>query len=286
MKQNFLIILSLFLVVTARAQIGNLANQAGTNAVADTQIMKGVTLITDWKTTKNPFKFEIKTSKPEQVDRYEQMQLIGVTRMPDEDGIIQTYAFVSKTSEAKPSAKDAQGKKPEASTANQNTYFLQAFPDVLNEKTHPTEEQAEQSSIVLTSEQLWFIGAATTTNGNLVAIFWPAGSYPAKLESLRMFDLKDKQLDDLKIRVTPRGEKISTSKDVDLLARVTRYQKEKEAAAAAQKATESAGLPTDATNQVPASVSSTNAPLSKPVLNAPSDPVKDVENVLNNKQLQ
>lgn len=285
MKQYILIILGLFLVITASAQIGDLANQANTNAVADTQIMKGVNLTTEWKTTKNPFKFEIKTSKPEQVDRYEQMQLIGVTRMPDEDGIIQTYAFVSKTSEAKSSAKDAQGKQQEATA---NTYFLQAFPDVLNEKTHPTEEQAEQSSIVLTSEQLWFVGAATTTNGALVAIFWPAGAYPAKLENLRMFDLKDKDLDDLKIRITPRGEKISTSKDVDLLARVTRYQKEKEAAAAAQKAAaEPSVLPTDSTNQSPNSVSSTNAsPVIKPTSNPTSDPVKDVENVLNNKQLQ
>jgi hypothetical protein len=140
---------------------------------------------------------------------------------------------VVKTSETRSPEVDTKGRKlepkyrREAKTL-QETYVLQAFPEILDESTTPTEEQAEKSSIMLTSEQLWFIGAVTITN-KTSAVFWPVGSYPVKEETLRQFDLTDGILKDLPDRKTKAGEKLGGEKDVNVLARVNKAKLMKDA---------------------------------------------------------
>jgi hypothetical protein len=167
-------------------------------------ILKGAQLKTEWRNVRNPFRFEINENRLVETERIEQMHIVGYTRMSDETGILRTYAFVTKTSEGK------DEKKGKAADVVKETLLLQAFPEIVNESTIPTEEQAENSSISLTSEQLWFLGIVVTTNKQALAIFWPYGSYPIKEDSLRQFEIQDR-LKDLPIRVTKAGEKIGGS---------------------------------------------------------------------------
>ena len=78
------------------------------------------------------------------------MELTGLSKMPDEEGVVQTYAFVVKTSEARAPEVSTNGKgtepKPKRNDKTlQETHVLQAFPEILDESTTPTEEQAEKS---------------------------------------------------------------------------------------------------------------------------------------------
>lgn len=168
-------------------------------------ILKGAHLKTEWRNVRNPFRFEVNENKPVETDRFEQMHVVGYSKMPDENGILRTYAFVTKTSDGKDEKKAAK-----LAEAVKETFILQAFPGIISESTIPTEEQAETSSISLTSEQLWFLGVIANTNGQAVAIFWPYGSYPVTDDSLRQFEIRDR-LKDLPNRVTKAGEKIGGS---------------------------------------------------------------------------
>jgi hypothetical protein len=207
-----------------------------TNTVESNPILGGVYLRSDWHASKNPFRFEVQEAVAELSDRNEQMELIGLSKMPDEEGIIRTYTFVVKTSETRAPEAETKGKKNENKTL-QETYVLQAFPEILDESTTPTEEQAEKSSIMLTSEQLWFIGAVSISN-KTSAVFWPVGSYPVKEESLRQFELTDHLLNDLPDRKTKAGEKIGGESDVNVLARINKAKLAKELQSNLQKKTD------------------------------------------------
>jgi hypothetical protein len=206
------------------------------NTVESNPILGGVYLRSDWHASKNPFRFEVQEAVAELSDRNEQMELIGLSKMPDEEGIIRTYTFVVKTSETRAPEVETKGKKNENKTL-QETYVLQAFPEILDESTTPTEEQAEKSSIMLTSEQLWFIGAVSISN-KTSAVFWPVGSYPVKEESLRQFELTDHLLNDLPDRKTKAGEKIGGESDVNVLARINKAKLAKELQSNLQKKTD------------------------------------------------
>ena len=90
---------------------------------------------------------------------------------------------------------------------------------------------------MLTSEQLWFIGAVSISN-KTSAIFWPVGSYPVKEESLRQFELTDHLLNDLPDRKTKAGEKIGGESDVNVLARINKAKLAKELQSNLQKKTD------------------------------------------------
>ena len=80
---------------------------------------------------------------------------------------------------------------------------------------------------MLTSEQLWFVGAVSISN-RTSAVFWPVGSYPVKEESLRQFDLADSLLKSM-CGWERAGEKIGGEKDVNVLARVNKAKQAKDA---------------------------------------------------------
>ncbi len=167
-------------------------------------ILKGAELKTEWANTRNPFRFEVNDTPAYAPERVEQMQVLGFSKMPDENGILHTYAFVSKTTEGA----RVQGGKPETKV-EKDVYILRALPEKLDEETVTTEEQIEESSIALGSEQLWFLGVVQT-NSQTLAIFIPDNAtYPIKEEELRPFEAQD-SLKDLHVRVTKAGKKIST----------------------------------------------------------------------------
>jgi hypothetical protein len=217
-------------LVTALAGQAPLEKPGDAHAAAGTSqinpILDGVFLKTDWHAVKNPFRIEDQGTTAEAPDRSEQMEVVGLAKMPDEGGILRTYAFVNKTSAARPQPAEGKGGKPvrgaEAEPrTQQETQVLQAFPEILDEKTTPTEEQAENSSIMLINEQLWFIGAVAISN-KMTAVFWPYGAYPVREETLQLYDLEDPMLKDLAIRRTKAGEKIGGEKGVNVLARVAK----------------------------------------------------------------
>jgi hypothetical protein len=167
-------------------------------------ILKGAELKTDWANARNPFRFEANDSPAYAPERVEQMQVLGFSKMPDETGLLQTYVFVTKTTEGA----SAQGSEPEGK-GTKDIHILRALPEILDERTVTTEEQTEESSITLGSELLWFLGIART-NSQTLAIFIPDNAtYPIKEEDLRPFEIQD-SLKDLHVRITKAGEKIST----------------------------------------------------------------------------
>ena len=167
-------------------------------------ILKGAELKTEWASARNPFRFEAIDTPAYAPERVEQMQVLGFSKMPDEHGFLQTYAFITKTTEGA----HVQGSKLETKIPK-NVYVLRALPEKLDEQTVTTEEQIEESSIALGSEQLWFLGTIQT-NSRTLAIFIPDNAaYPIKEEELRPFEIQD-SLKDLHVRITKAGEKIST----------------------------------------------------------------------------
>jgi hypothetical protein len=170
----------------------------------DNLILKGAELKTEWTNARTPFRFEVNESPAYAPERVEQMQVLGFSKMPDDNGILQTYAFITKTTEGA----HVQGSKAETK-ATKDIYILRALPEKLDEQTVTTEEQTEESSIALGSEQLWFLGIVQT-NSQTLAIFIPDNAtYPIKEEDLRPLEVQD-SLKDLHVRVTKAGEKIST----------------------------------------------------------------------------
>jgi hypothetical protein len=269
------------------------------SALPESPILSGAILKTEWHNTRNPFRFETQEERIEVPSTVEQMEVIGISRMPDEDGTIRTYAFVSKTSEANrtpdnhPNSTTQAGRDgkpdPEAKPAT-DVFVLRNFPEILNEGTEASEEDAEECSIVLTSEQLWFLGVVTQSN-NTVAVFWPAGGYPAQEASLRKYELLDKEFRNLPVRRTNRGEKIGGSQGLNTLARVNKTkhrQIEKKPEPARQSARQSAPPSTpqnQPTKPVPiepgALIQPNDAPGSKPTLSG--NPLGDVRDALRNK---
>lgn len=167
-------------------------------------ILKGAELKTEWANARNPFRFEVNDSPSYTPERLEQMQVLGFSKMPVDNGALRTYAFVTKTTEGA----HVQGSKLETKVTR-DVHILQALPEKLDEQTVTTEEQIEESSISLGSEQLWFLGIVQT-NGQTLAIFIPANAtYPIKEEELRPFEIQD-SLKDLNVRITKAGEKITT----------------------------------------------------------------------------
>lgn len=178
------------------------------NAIATTTgenlILKGAELKTEWANARNPFRFEANETPAYAPERVEQMQVLGFSKMPDENGIVQTYAFVTKTTEGS----RVQAGKPETKVTKE-VYVLRALPEKLDEETVTTEEQIDECSISLGGEQLWFLGVIQT-NSQTLAIFIPDNAtYPIKEEELRPFEIQD-SLKDLHMRVTKAGQKIST----------------------------------------------------------------------------
>jgi len=167
-------------------------------------ILKSAELKTEWSNARNPFRFEANESPAYAPERVEQMQVLGFSQMPDENGFLQTCAFITKTTEGA----HVQSGKVETKIAK-DVHILRALPEKLDEQTVTTEEQIEKSSIALGSEQLWFLGIVQT-NGQTLAIFIPGNAtYPIKEEELRPFEIQD-SLKDLHVRITKAGEKIST----------------------------------------------------------------------------
>lgn len=180
------------------------AQTAKAATTAETPILKGAESKTEWANARNPFRFEANDSPAYAPERVEQMQVLGFSKMPDENGFLQTYAFITKTTEGA----HVQGSKLETKTTK-DVYILRSLPEKLDEQTVTTEEQIEESSIALGSEQLWFLGIIQT-NGQTLAIFIPDNAtYPIKEEELRPFEIQD-SLKDLHVRITKAGEKIST----------------------------------------------------------------------------
>lgn len=170
----------------------------------ETPILKGAELKTEWASARNPFRFEANDTPAYAPERVEQMQVLGFSKMPDEHGFLQTYAFITKTTEGA----HVQGSKLETKITK-DVYVLRALPEKLDEQTVTTEEQIEESSIALGSEQLWFLGIIQT-NSQTLAIFIPDNAaYPIKEEELRPFEIQD-SLKDLHVRITKAGERIST----------------------------------------------------------------------------
>jgi hypothetical protein len=131
------------------------------------------------------------------------MQVLGYSKMPDESGVLRTYAFVTKTTEGA----RVEGNKAESRVAK-DVHILRALPEKLDEQTATTEEQIDASSIMLGNEQIWFLGVLRT-NGQTVAIFMPdSAAYPIQEEDLRPFEIQD-SLKELHVRSTKAGEKIS-----------------------------------------------------------------------------
>ena len=174
-------------------------------AAEENPILKGAELKTEWTNVRNPFRFEVNDTPSYTPDRLEQMQVLGWSRMPDETGVVRTYAFVTKTTEGA----RVEGNKLE-NRVSKDVRILQALPEKLDEQTVTTEEQIEESSIPLGNEQLWFLGILQT-NGQAVAVFMPDGAaYPIQEEDLRPFEIQD-SLKDLHVRSTKAGEKITTA---------------------------------------------------------------------------
>ncbi len=172
-------------------------------AKEESPILKGAELKTEWASTRNPFRFEVNDGPSYTPERLEQMQVLGFSRMPDEQGVQRTYAFVTKTTDGT----HVQDNKAETKVTK-DVYILQALPEKLDEETVATEEQIEQCSISLGSEHLWFLGIVQT-NGQVLAIFVPdTATYPIKEEDLRPFEMQD-SLKNLHVRVTKAGERIS-----------------------------------------------------------------------------
>lgn len=188
-------------------------NEAGASRNAQTAratttdeipILKGAELKTEWASARNPFRFEAIDTPAYAPERVEQMQVLGFSKMPDENGFLQTYAFITKTTEGA----HVQGSKLETKITK-DVYILRALPEKLDEQTVTTEEQIEESSVALGSEQLWFLGIIQT-NSQTLAIFIPDdATYPIKEEELRPFEIQD-SLKDLHVRITKAGERIST----------------------------------------------------------------------------
>src|ERR1039458_9450832 len=124
MKHTFTILLCLAALFSGKAQqvstpMGSMAGSeerprplpdnpsggAGANP-----ILGGVYLKSDWHSIKNPFRFEVQGEAADLPDRNEQMELTGLSKMPDEEGVVQTYAFVVKTSEARAPEVTTNGK--------------------------------------------------------------------------------------------------------------------------------------------------------------------------------
>ncbi len=168
-------------------------------------ILKGAELKTEWANARNPFRFEVTDSPSYSPERLEQMQVLGYGRMPDEKGILRTYAFATKTTEGA----RVEGTKLE-DRVTKDVVTLQALPEKLDEQTLTTEEQIEESSILLGNEQLWFLGVLRT-NGQAMAIFLPdSATYPIQEEDLRPFEIQD-SLKEVHVRTTKAGERISTA---------------------------------------------------------------------------
>jgi hypothetical protein len=175
-------------------------------ATNDETIIKGAELKTEWTQTRNPFRFEVNEGPIYAPERVEQIQLIGFSKMPDQNGILQTYVFVTKTTEGEGSESKAGTKAP------REIHTLRALPEKLDEETVTTEEQVEECSLALGGEQLWFLGVVQT-NSQAMGMFLPEGAaYPIREEDLRPYPIRD-SLQDLQIRVTRAGEKISTEAD-------------------------------------------------------------------------
>lgn len=171
----------------------------------DNPILRGAELKTEWANARNPFRFEVNDTPASVPERLEQMQVLGCSKMPDETGVLRTYAFVTKTTEGA----RVEGNKLE-SRVTKDVHILQALPEKLDEQTVTTEEQIDESSILLGNEQLWFLGVLRT-NRQAVAIFMPdSATYPIQEEDLRPFEIQD-SLKELHVRSTKAGEKISTA---------------------------------------------------------------------------
>lgn len=180
------------------------AQTAKATTTDETPILKGAESKTAWTNARNPFRFEANDTPAYAPERVEQMQVLGFSKMPDEHGFLQTYAFITKTTEGA----HVQGSKLETKITK-DVYVLRALPEKLDEQTVTTEEQIEESSIALGSEQLWFLGTIQT-NSQTLAIFIPDNAtYPIKEEELRPFEIQD-SLKDLHVRITKAGERIST----------------------------------------------------------------------------
>jgi len=174
-------------------------------ATEESSILRGAELKTEWANVRNPFRFEVNDTPSYAPDRLEQMQVLGWSKMLDERGVLQTYAFVTKTTEGA----RVEGNKLE-SRVTKDVRILQALPEKLDEQTVTTEEQIEASSIALGNEQLWFLGVLRT-NSQAVAIFMPDNAaYPIQEQDLRPFEIQD-SLKDLHVRSTKAGEKITTA---------------------------------------------------------------------------
>ena len=173
-------------------------------ATQENPILKGAELKTEWANARNPFRFEVNDTPAYAPERLEQMQVLGYSKMPDETGVLRTYAFVTKTTEGA----RVEGNQLESRVAK-DVHILQALPEKLDEQTVTTEEQIDESSIMLGNEQLWFLGVLRT-NVQAVAIFIPdSATYPIQDEDLRPFEIQD-SLKELHVRSTKAGEKIST----------------------------------------------------------------------------
>ena len=180
------------------------AQTAKATTTDETPILKGAELKTEWASARNPFRFEANDTPAYAPERVEQMQVLGFSKMPDEHGFLQTYAFITKTTEGA----HVQGSKLETKITK-DVHVLRALPEKLDEQTVTTEEQIEESSIALGSEQLWFLGTIQT-NSQTLAIFIPDNAaYPIKEEELRPFEIQD-SLKNLHVRITKAGERIST----------------------------------------------------------------------------
>ena len=205
-------------------------------ATEENPILKGAELKTEWANARNPFRFEVNDTPSYAPERLEQMQVLGYSKMPDETGVLRTYAFVTKTTEGA----RVEGNKLESRVAK-DVHILQALPEKLDEQTVTTEEQIDESSITLGNEQIWFLGVLRT-NGQAVAIFIPdSATYPIQEEDLRPFEIQD-SLKELHVRSTKAGEKISTE---DGALRVFSRRKAKNPPATpASTATAASGTPT------------------------------------------
>jgi hypothetical protein len=206
----------------AQAQVPVPKHPLGAAAPATNQvnpILDGVYLKTEWRAVKNPFQIEETESASGAPEHTEQLEIVGLSRMPNEKGITRTYAFVTKTVYVRPDNPENPPSGPASAAPSEEVHVLQAFPEILNESTTPTEDQAENSSITLLNSQLWFVGAVEISN-KMNAVFWPASTYPVHEESLQLYELTDPILKDLTIKETQRGEKIGGEKDANYLARL------------------------------------------------------------------
>jgi hypothetical protein len=204
-------------------------------ATEENPILKGAELKTEWTNARNPFRFEVSDTPSYTPERVEQMQVLGYSKMPDETGVLRTYAFVTKTTEGA----RVEGNKLE-SKVTKDVHILQALPEKLDEQTVTTEEQIDESSIMLGNEQIWFLGVLRT-NGQAVAIFIPdSATYPIQDEDLRPFEVQD-SLKELHMRNTRAGEKITTEEGA--LRMLSRRKAKNSPAKAGPTATTQPGKP-------------------------------------------